>query len=336
MDPRAFSAKTPGMATIALGIITLFCGHAVGGQVTGIVSFGDSLSDLGNFYAATGTVSPPAALHYDSGRFSNGLNWVEYLAKDLGVAAPTASTSGGTDYAYGGAMTGTGLTTSTFLGGTAIVPNIGTQIDTYLASSTPNASQLFTIWGGANDFLNGGQTNPYIPAENIATEITTLALAGAKQFIVPNLPLLGSLPATSSYPAPIPQELNALTEAFNSILQAEAIQLGQAFGIKIQILDVYGLTGNVMSDPSKYGFTNVTTDAVQDNYGTSAKGYLFWDPVHPTTDADSLIAAAAVPEPSSVVLLAIALGGLAVSTRFRRRNPSPVDRTFDDINYRRT
>jgi outer membrane lipase/esterase len=216
-------------------------------------------------------------------------------------------------------MTGTGTTSSTFINATAVVPNIGTQIATYLASNTPTASQLFTIWGGANDFLNGGQTNPFIPAQNIAAEITALALAGAKNFIVPNLPPLGSLPITNTMAPPIPQELNALTVGFNQILQAEATQLELSLGIHIQVLNVFGLTESVMNDPSLYGFTNVTTDAVQDNGGTNAQGYLFWDIVHPTTSADALIAAAAVPEPSSVVLLGMALGGLAVWTGIWRR-----------------
>ena len=35
-------------------------------------------------------------------------------------------------------------------------PNIGTQISTYLAAHSPNSSQLFTIWGGANDLLVAG------------------------------------------------------------------------------------------------------------------------------------------------------------------------------------
>ncbi len=315
MVPRRFMMKSTGMVLIALGMMTLAGGAARGGQVTGIVSFGDSLSDLGNFYAATAGASPPSALHYDQGRFSNGPIWLEYLAHDLGIAAPTASVNGGTDYAYGGAMTGMGTTSSTFLGATATVPNIGTQIATYLGSHTPSPNQLFTIWGGANDFLNGGQTNPFIPAQNIATEITTLALAGAKHFIVPNLAALGSLPITLTYPPQIQQELNALTMAFNQILSAEATQLEQSLGIQIQVLNVYGITQSVINDPSLYGFTNVTTDAVQDNGGTNAKGYLFWDIVHPTTYADSLIAAAAVPEPSSFVLLCLALGGLAVWAR---------------------
>jgi phospholipase/lecithinase/hemolysin len=227
------TGRSTWCALVVLGACLILGGPARGGQLTGIVSFGDSLTDVGNFYAATGGASPPTSLGYDDGRFTNGLNWVEYLAKDLGLAAPTASTSGGTDYAYGGAMTGTGTTVSTFLGATATVPNIGTQIDTYLGSHTPTASELYTIWGGANDFLNGQQTNPLVPAQNIADEITALAQAGAKQFLVANLPPLGDIPATNSLPPPTPQEFNALTAAFNAALQSEATQLQQSLGIRI-------------------------------------------------------------------------------------------------------
>jgi phospholipase/lecithinase/hemolysin len=270
MVSRVFSTKTTWMTAIAFGIMMLACGGANGGQVRGIVSFGDSLSDLGNFYKATGGMVPPTSLHYDQGRFSNGSIWLESVARDLGVAVPVASVNGGTDYAYGGAMTGTGYTKSSFLGATASVPNIGTQINTYLASNTPSATQLFTIWGGANDFLNGGQTNPLIPAQNIAMEIETLAQAGAKHFLVLNLPPLGELPATSSLTAPIPQELNALAAAFNGILSTETSQLQQSLGIQIQTVDVYSLFENAFANPAQYGFTNVTTDAVQDNGGMNA------------------------------------------------------------------
>ena len=135
---------------------------------------------------------------------------------------------------------------------------------------------------------------------------------------MPNLPPLGDLPATSGYPPVVTQGLNELTVAFNAILQGEAAQLEQALGIQINIVNVYGLTESVLGDPSQYGFTNVTSDAVQDNGGTNAQGYLFWDIVHPTAYADSLIAGSAVPEPSSVVLLGTALAGLAVARRLRR------------------
>jgi phospholipase/lecithinase/hemolysin len=314
MGPFRRTGTVKCLPVIALLTIALMGGPARGGNLTEIVSFGDSLSDLGNFFAATGSASPPSP-PYDAGRFSNGPIWLEYLASNFGIAVPKASSSGGTDYAYGGAMTGTGTTSSTFAGATATVPNIGTQINTFLGSNTPSASQLFTIWGGANDFLNGGQTNPLIPAENIAAEIAALAQAGAKQILVANLPPLGSIPATSSLPAPIPAELNALSAAFNGILQSEVNHLDQQFGITIHVLNTFGLLEDAINNPSKYGFTNVTTDALDDGV-LSAQGYLFWDPEHPTTVAQNIIGDAAagsvVPEPSTLMMLATAMCGLAV------------------------
>ncbi len=70
------------------------------GDITGIVAFGDSLSDTGNTFLAAGT--PPAP--YYQGHYSNGPIWLEYLASREGVAPPTPSLKpGGTDYAWGGA-----------------------------------------------------------------------------------------------------------------------------------------------------------------------------------------------------------------------------------------
>ena len=202
---------------------------------------------------------------------------------------------GGTDYAWGGAETGTGLS--------AIynTPNIGTQIGQYLATSpTITGTQLFTIWGGANDFLHGGVTNPMIPVNNLISDITTLAAAGGKQFLVPNLPLLGELPATSSTPYSGP--LNYLTLQFDSLLHTQLNLLQQQLGVTIYQVDVNSVFENIMADPAAYGITNVTDPAyLNPNY--QGQGYLFWDTVHPTTEIQQLIgniAAATVPEPTPI------------------------------------
>src|SRR5271166_6446061 len=217
MIVRARSLIPKHLAWIIVLAVTMLGTSLRAGDITGIVAFGDSLSDVGNYYIMTGGVNPiPPILYpggsypggsYDPGHFSNGPIWLEYLANSLGVAAPTPSLAGGTDYAWGGAETGSGPS--------AIynTPNIGMQISTYLASNTPNSTQLFTIWGGANDFLHGGQTNPVIPVDNLISEITTLAAAGGKQFLVPNLPLLGDLPAIYALGPPYGAYFNSLTLA---------------------------------------------------------------------------------------------------------------------------
>src|SRR5215831_17334150 len=74
--------------------------------------FGDSLSDNGNAYIATGGTSP-APPFYTVGRFTDGPDtvpagttgglWHEVLASLLGVPVATPFLAGGTNYAAGGA-----------------------------------------------------------------------------------------------------------------------------------------------------------------------------------------------------------------------------------------
>ncbi len=315
------------LAWIVVLALTTLGSPLQAGEITGIVAFGDSLSDVGNVYLATGGVNPGLGLYpggtypggsYDPGHYSNGPIWLEYLANSLGIAPPTPSLAGGTDYAWGGAETGNGLS---FAG----TPNIGTQISTYLASNTPVSTQLFTIWGGANDFLNGGVTNPALPVANLISEITTLANAGAKQFIVPNLPLLGELPATSGLATS--GALNYLTIQFDSMLHSQLDQLQGQLGITIHQIDVESVFQNIMADPSSYGLTDVTTPAYMDP-SYNGQGNLFWDTVHPTTEIQQLIgevAFASVPEPASFTLLLLA-APLVLAWKFRAGVTSPGPR----------
>jgi phospholipase/lecithinase/hemolysin len=290
------------LATLVLLMVGMAPGMSHAG-FTSIVAFGDSLSDTGNVYAATSGATPASPPYYQ-GHYSNGQNWLERYAAGIGLAAPTASLLGGSDYAFGGAETGQ---TGNSVQGT---PNIGTQISTYLASHTPSPSQLFTIWGGANDFLNANVIDPTIPVNNLAAEITTLATAGAKSFLVLDLPELGNVPATAALPQAQRDALNALTLAFNSLLFTKVDQLATSLKVSIAKADINALFVDAQANPAKYGFTNVTQSSLG-NSNLSGAGYLFWDSVHPTTQADIYIAAtavSAVPEPSSVGLLVI--GGI--------------------------
>src|SRR5262245_39137401 len=76
MRRQHFAART----SVVIGVVATglwLAGSAHGGQYTEIVSFGDSLTDVGNFAAATGGASPPALYGYYQGRFANGWNWVD-------------------------------------------------------------------------------------------------------------------------------------------------------------------------------------------------------------------------------------------------------------------
>ena len=89
-------------AASALAIGLAAAGAASAQDYGRIITFGDSLSDNGNLYAATGgaqPLSPP----YFQGRFSNGPVWVELLG--FTQARVGGSVTGSINYAYGGART---------------------------------------------------------------------------------------------------------------------------------------------------------------------------------------------------------------------------------------
>jgi phospholipase/lecithinase/hemolysin len=317
MQQRMDSSRSKWMALTAFWLLAVSCGGARAGQITGIVAFGDSLSDTGNVYAATGQTQPAPPNEYSPGRFANGPVWVEYLASDMHVPAPTPSIAGGTDYAWGGAQTGTG---TVLLGGLLPVPNIGTQISQYLSAHTPSPTQLFTIWGGANDVLFGTQPNPLTSVSNIVQDITALAQAGGKQFMVLNLPLLNEIPLASTLSAAQQAGLAQFSLAFNQLLGPTLGQLQQSLGVQISLVDVNSLFNAAVANPAQFGFTNVTTPAI--NSSLDGTGLLFWDAEHPTTEADQLIgglAAQAVPEPSSLVVFGSLICGASVWIKLRRR-----------------
>ena len=105
-----------------------------------IYAFGDSLSDAGNAYIATGgatPVSPP----YSDGRFSNGPVWVQDLSDFLGLGplAPSLaqpSAPNRTDFAVGGAQTGT---TPLHTAGTSDLPSQLAQFQAAVPDPQPDA-----------------------------------------------------------------------------------------------------------------------------------------------------------------------------------------------------
>lgn len=195
-----------------------------------LIVFGDSLSDTGNVFNATEGSVPPSLL-YDDGRFSNGDLIVDAIAESLELPENESFQSGGNNYAFGAAQTGSGTSEYGFLLPELIdVPNIGDQIDLYLADRTPAQTDLFYIYGGTNDFIDPLLRGETLPTSeeivgNITNHITELAEAGAQTFVVPNLPSLGDIPLLDlplfSEQSEASAILNDVTVEFNQLLDTE-------------------------------------------------------------------------------------------------------------------
>ncbi|WP_066375218.1 MULTISPECIES: SGNH/GDSL hydrolase family protein [unclassified Anabaena] len=307
---------------------------------SGMYVFGDSLADTGNIFNLTnGAVNPVTAIPpsppYYSGRFSNGPIWVDYVGQQLGLQ-PTLVThilpnqplpTQGINFAMGGANSGFG---------NAVVPNaplpgVLQQVQGFVAGNNgqpvdPNA--LYAVVGGANDYLfPSSLSHPHQPKPytHISQAVHTLAAAGAKNIVVFNLPDLGKLPG-ASLPGRNPADLTAATLEFNSNLTKDLATIRQNPNINLREVNVYSLVNRWRASPEKFGFSNVTDACFSVANATSCSNpneYLFWDPLHPSSQAHKMIAeAVAVPEPSETMMtLALAaVGTLGFLKRQRQKS----------------
>jgi phospholipase/lecithinase/hemolysin len=315
------------------GILALFFCISLGsGQVwatsfSSLYVFGDSLSDIGSSPSAVlsvytlllGNCDPnyPCPPYYN-GRFSNGPVTAEYVANDLLPGGGNSSNFH--DYAVGGSTTGIGNVgdggSATSLG-TLGLPGMAEQVQLYLSGVTGSgdSNSLYMVWGGGNDIDNGG--SPTTAAKNIATYVDELALDGAKYIVVPNLPNLGLTPEAQALGSTAAAALTQATLTFNQSLASQLSVLSSEFP-KTDIVDfnTYSWFSNLIQNAAAYGFTNTTDACVSASFQVcnNPNGYIFWDGVHPTTQADALLGAAIanamVPIPTSVLLFATGLCGL--------------------------
>ncbi len=272
-------------------------------MTTNLYVFGDSLSDTGNSFAATGGLIPPASLGYRGGRFSNGRVAVEQLAIRPGNHYRLEKSN---NFAFGGATTGRGNSNEDDL--RTDLPGLLDQIEAFrrrIGTGRADANGLYFVWAGPNDFIDtlGGSPLPSPTgdrvfgdpavllrqgATNIRNSVSTLQGLGARKLVAPNMVNLGRLPATRAFST----EATAISRAFNAAVDLELSNL--SFGV--MRVDLYTTGEEIAANPARFGFTNVTDPLLPLQLlppgpnPPNPNRFFFWDAFHPTTRGHSVFA----------------------------------------------
>jgi outer membrane lipase/esterase len=263
-------------------------------QFSGSYTFGDSLSDAGQ-YGSRFTTNP-------------GLTAPMYVSQNFGLTS-TPSFQGGNNYAQGGARINS---PSPLVPAGAPDYSVAQQVSQLISKGPLNSTALYQIQGGANDFfvlsaqLAAGQiTQAQLQAAmgqaaiDLAAQAGRLRAAGAQYIVVQRLPDLGKTPAAAAQGAQA--AATAVSNFFNSTLDAA---LGAA-GLPVIQVNTSQLLNEVIANPAAYGFVNTTvpvcttSSSLQCTPSTlrDPNGNLTWvyaDGVHPTTGADLLLSQAIV------------------------------------------
>lgn len=261
--------------------------------------FGDSLVDDGNLFQLTGGQIPPSPPYFN-GRFTNGLLWVEVLGLELQIAPEAIN-----NFGLGGSTSGSTNSLNFLVG--AQLPSLPAQLSSFTAlPGTPSSDALYVLWAGANDYLilppQLRTTDTQAVVNNLANAANTLIDRGARNLIVVNLPDLGTTPQERALPTAA--ALSALTRSHNANLTTALQTIANRRDVNVLPLDVNALFGEVLADPARYGFINVTDSCLGNPNCTNPDQFLFWDGIHPSARAHQLIgeyAAAALVAPQAIV-----------------------------------
>lgn len=313
-----------GLAVCAALVFAPVAGAEDQGGREPLVVFGDSLSDPGNAFVLLREVEVapfaliPAAPYARGGlHFSNGQTWVEQLAGQLGArlsAGPAlAKPKMFANYAVGGARARS-----------EGVFDLSVQVNMFLADvdRTAPADALYVVFIGSNDVRDALGALVTDPSGAISFGILTQALdavranlealndAGARNFLVLNVPNLALVPAVRGQGPAAQGAAQVLAAQFNFGLENILAGLEAARDVRVVRLDVFSLIGEIVADPGAVGLTEaeqscITPDTRISPFCSRPDTYLFWDGIHPTRAGHRILAmraADALQSPARLVL----------------------------------
>jgi outer membrane lipase/esterase len=299
-----------------------------------VVVFGDSLSDTGNVFAVTGQLNVPPYGELDpfripdfpyaisAGRFTNGPTWIEDLALRVGawqsVRAALRTYRPGKNYSYGAARAGAPL-----------VPNdardLTEQVTAYLADVNGSADgDVIVLFIGANDVADAVRALAVDPTGatsiggllagigSVNANLAALVAAGARDFVILNVPNVALVPALNPPLAPpglagiatcwtvlfdqgtpLPSVCPQLPPGLPGLDDIVAALTTQP-DVNVKLIDTFTFINQIAAEPGRYGIANMKDTCVTPNVAPyqcmRPSRYFFWDGIHPTQVVHQLLA----------------------------------------------
>ena len=297
------------------------------------IFFGDSLVDNQNSFQFTTRIlgsATPESPPYFEGRFSNGANWTdrvdgtqlfyyEYYLSDTECTTEnsTVAASGACDtsldpgaqsgvsmnFSFGGSRSGT----ETLLNAPGFLTALE-DLEGYNSSGrvADVSGSVFAVWTGGNDYSNYALSGTVSQAEivdevldNIENGLVRMNTLGAKRVLVFNIQPLETIPTfIDDLGTAGATTAGEVADLHNEDLPGRLRSVSAQTGMDIVLVDVDSLYTDINSNPSRYGFTNITSGCIDEttldrNSDCSStedeSGFLYWDGTHPTTVAHGYI-----------------------------------------------
>jgi len=277
-------------------------------DITNIIYFGDSLTDVGNRVGSNMDLctTPTAPVTNKTGGALPGELWSKQLDVLFGKNDTAASKNDGNVWAVSGDET----------------IDVLDQVSAYLASvggTVPNQKDLFVVWAGSNDvidriFLSQPPVSPtkviIQGTTNILTAMERLFHAGAQRFLIMNVPDISLTPVASNPSEPLfpfQSEAKLASFSWDAVLFDPDPKTGPVAYFhrlhpeaEIYTLDTFALLNNLVADPVAEGFPD-EIDGKPNNQQQACKfapadsdDFIFYNLIHPTTATHTIIAADAM------------------------------------------
>lgn len=242
-----------------------------------IVVFGDSLSDHGRLNKNTfGLMVKPDT--YWKSRWSNGPNWVDYVANALNLKI--------FNYAVGGAET----RPSRKFWQRFVSHDLNTQIRTYRKEkhSFDPSKTLYVLWIGHNNYLGAHNNDAQKTVQDIIKAVRILNELGAKKFVIGTITTLGISPKSISKGEERQKYLMDLTNKHNENLLSE-VRLNY---LDIKIFNAQNLSLKAHLNYKDFGFDEIERPCYTGDLSGTYTGRKFcpnsvttkyWDNLHPNS-----------------------------------------------------